>query len=98
MVTIQTESHEEFIDMVKSEAIQISAPIVDTIIKNINGKRRFIPALKVKISPNNVYDITVDRKEFIPILEKNLKIFEKHEMFEGCASIKNAIDKLKEKQ
>jgi protein-arginine kinase activator protein McsA len=97
-MTIQTDSYEEFINMVKNRDIKIASPIVNTILKNLNGRRRFIPALKIQISSNNSYDVTVDRNEFIPILEKNLKIFEEHEMFEECFVIKDTINKLKEKQ
>jgi hypothetical protein len=45
-----------------------------------------------------IYDITIDRKEFVNTLEQNLPIYEKHELYEGCAEIVKAIKFLKDKQ
>jgi hypothetical protein len=45
-----------------------------------------------------IYDITIDRQEFVHTLEQNLPIYEKHELYEGCQEIVNAIKFLKDKQ
>jgi hypothetical protein len=45
-----------------------------------------------------IYDITIDRQEFVNTLEQNLSIYEKHELYEGCAEIVKAIKFLKDKQ
>ena len=45
-----------------------------------------------------MYDITIDRQEFITTLEQNLPVYEKYELYEGCAEIVNAIKVLKEKK
>jgi hypothetical protein len=39
-------------------------------------------------------DISVDRKDFKYVLEKNLPIYEKYELYEKCAEIINAIKSL----
>jgi hypothetical protein len=38
-----------------------------------------------------IYDITVDRKEFITTLKTNLPVFEEKEMYEVCAEIRDAL-------
>ena len=42
-----------------------------------------------------IYDITVDKRDFLHTLESNLPIYEKHELYEDCAEILKAINKLK---
>ena len=42
--------------------------------------------------------LTIDRKDFITTLEKNLEIFIYHEVYEECTKIQEAINKLKKKQ
>ena len=44
-----------------------------------------------------IYDITIDRKEFISTLEKNLPIYEKNELYEKCAEIVEAIKYLQKR-
>jgi hypothetical protein len=41
-----------------------------------------------------VYDLTLERDNFLDTLEKNLKIFEHHEDYEGCVKIQKAISQL----
>jgi len=45
-----------------------------------------------------VLDVTVDRLDFIYVLETNLPKYEAHEMYEKCAEIVNAIKYLKDKK
>ena len=45
-----------------------------------------------------IYDVTVDRQDFIVTLENNLPIYEKNELYEECAEIVKGIKFLKEKQ
>jgi len=45
-----------------------------------------------------VYDVTVDRRDFITTLEQNLPVFEEHELYEECAEIVKAIEFLKGKK
>jgi hypothetical protein len=90
---------DEFEQLVASRDLRISKALVETILKNINGRKRHIHALSVLIEQEQtIYDITIDRQEFIHTLEQNLPIYEKHELYEGCAEIVNAIKVLKEKK
>jgi hypothetical protein len=43
-------------------------------------------------------DVTVDREDFIYVLEKNLPKYEEEELYEECAEIMKAINFLKDKQ
>ena len=90
---------DEFEQLVASRDLRISKALVETILKNINGRKRHVHALSVLIEQEQtMYDITIDRQEFIPTLEQNLLIYEKHELYEQCAEIVNAIKVLKEKK
>jgi hypothetical protein len=88
----------EFEDLVTQRDLRISKALVETILKNLNGRKRHLHALTVLIEQEQtIYDITIDRKEFIPTLEQNLPIYEKNELYEGCAEIVKAIEFLKKK-
>ena len=90
---------DEFEQLVASRDLRISKALVETILKNLNGRKRHIHALSVLVEQEQtMYDITIDRQEFITTLEQNLPIYEKYELYEGCAEIVNAIKFLKDKQ
>ena len=90
---------DEFEQLVASRDLRISKALVETILKNINGRKRHIHALSVLVEQEQtMYDITIDRQEFITTLEQNLPVYEKYELYEGCAEIVNAIKALKEKK
>lgn len=90
---------DEFEQLVASRDLRISRALVETILKNLNGRKRHIHALSVLVEQEQtMYDITIDRQEFITTLEQNLPVYEKYELYEGCAEIVNAIKVLKEKK
>ena len=90
---------DEFEELITNRDLRISKALVETILKNINGRKRHVHALSVLIEQEQtMYDITIDRQEFISTLEQNLPIYEKHELYEGCAEIVKAIQFLKEKK
>ena len=90
---------DEFEQLVASRDLRISKALVETILKNLNGRKRHIHALSVLIEQEQtMYDITIDRQEFVTTLEQNLPIYEKHELYEDCAEIVKAIQFLKEKK
>jgi hypothetical protein len=90
---------EEFEEMIAKRDLRISKALVETILKNLNGRKRHLHALSVIVEQDQtIYDITVDRKDFLTTLENNLPIYEEHELYEGCAEIVNAIKFLKEKE
>jgi hypothetical protein len=90
---------DEFEELVTQRDLRISKALVETILKNLKGRKRHLHALSVLIEQEQtIYDITIDRNEFVNTLEQNLPIYEKHELYEGCAEIVKAIKFLKDKQ
>jgi hypothetical protein len=90
---------DEFEELVAQRDLRISKALVETILKNLKGRKRHLHALSVLIEQDQtIYDITIDRQEFVHTLEQNLPVYEKHELYEGCAEIVNAIKFLKEKK
>jgi hypothetical protein len=100
MVTeISVFDSEEFEELVTQRDLRISKALVETILKKLKGRKRHLHALSVLIEQDQtIYDITIDRQEFVNTLEQNLPIYEKHELYEGCAEIVKAIKFLKDKQ
>ena len=90
---------DEFEQLVASRDLRISKALVDTILKNLNGRKRHVHALSVLVEQEQtMYDITIDRQEFVTTLEQNLPILEKNEEYETCAEVVKAIKFLKEKK
>jgi len=90
---------DEFEDLVSQRDIRISTALVETILKNLKGRKRHLHALTVTIEDEQTaYDITVDRVDFQKTLESNLPIYEQHELYEGCAEIVKAIKYLESKK
>lgn len=90
---------EEFEQMAESGDIRIAQALVDTILKNLKGRKRHIPALSVFVEEEEIIlDVTVDRQDFIYVLETNLHKFEVHELYEKCAEIVKALKYLKEQE
>ena len=94
---ITVNDNEEFEDLIKSEDINISNALIDTILLNLKGRKRHIHALSVVvIEDSSIYDITVDRNDFLSTLKSHLHIFEVHELYEKCSEIVNAVKFLEE--
>lgn len=95
---LRLESIEDFHQMMLVKDIRISESIVETILKNLNTKKKEIKVLDVNFKKDNsVFEISVDKDYFIETLEENLPIFIREERYEDCRIIQNAIDKLKSK-
>lgn len=89
---------EEFERLVSDKDIRISDALVDTVLKNLKGRKRHIHALSIMVEQEQmVYDITIDRKEFLSTLENSLPVYEEIEQFEKCAEVLKAINFLKDK-
>jgi hypothetical protein len=89
---------DEFEQLVAGRDLRISKALVETILKNLNGRKRHLHALSVLVEQEQtIYDVTIDRKEFVHTLEQNLPIYEENELYEKCAEIVKAIGFLKEK-
>lgn len=95
---IEVENYQEFEDLIYGKNFQISEAIVDRILDNLDTSKRFIPVLEIAImDEDKIMDLTVDRKDFLDTLEKNLEIHIFHEQYERCVDIKKAIDTLNSK-
>jgi len=89
---------DEFEELVSQRDLRISKALVETILKNLKGRKRHLHALSVLVEQEQtIYDITVDRQDFLKTLESNLPVYEQHELYEGCAEIVKAIKFLKGK-
>lgn len=89
---------EEFERLVSEKDIRISNALVDTVLKNLKGRKRHIHALSIMVEQEQmVYDITIDRNEFLSTLENSLPIYEKVEQYEKCAEVLKAINFLRKK-
>ena len=72
--------------------------IVETVLENINTKKKQIPIFEIEVSDeDSIYTLSVQRDEFIQILNTNLIHFENEEAYEGCQKIIEAINYLKTK-
>jgi hypothetical protein len=89
----------EFEELIQQRDLRISKALVNTVLKNLKGRKRHLHALSVLVEQEQtIYDITVDREDFLLTLENNLPIFEQHELYEDCAEIVKAIKFLKKKK
>jgi hypothetical protein len=90
---------EEFEELIQKRDLRISKALVETVLKNLKGRKRHLHAMSILVEMEEaIYDITIDRNDFLTTLEGNLPIYELHELYEGCAEIVKAIKFLKEKQ
>ena len=89
---------EEFEKMFALRDLRISKALVETILKNLNSRKRHLHALSIFVeNEETIYDVTVDRQDFVETLESNLSIYEENELYEGCAEIVKALKFLKTK-
>jgi uncharacterized membrane protein YgaE (UPF0421/DUF939 family) len=96
---ITVKNNDEFEEIIANQDIRVARALVETILENLKGRKRHIHALSVMVlNEATIYDITIDRKEFITTLEKNLPIYEKNELYEKCAKIVEAIKYIKKRE
>jgi hypothetical protein len=90
--TLKVKNEEEWEMLVEQKDIRISKALIDTVIKNINGKKRYYHALSiVYLDEDRIFDLTIEKSNFLFTLKENLQIFEREEQYEECAKIKKAI-------
>ena len=93
---IKVKNVEEFEEMLQEQDLKISKAIIEVALKNLKGKKRFIPVLEVHVEEDeSIFDITLDRQNMLSTLRQNLEIHERNEDYEGCARIAKAIQELK---
>jgi len=91
-ITIKVNSQEDFQHIVNKKDFSISKAVVDSILGNLKSRKKNVHMLSVKcIEENTVFDITLEKVAFADTLKQNLAYFEKHEMFEECVKINEAI-------
>lgn len=96
--SVNVKNYQEFEDLIYNKDLNISKACVDGILENLNTKKRHVHVLEIMIEDEDkIMDLTVDRRDFIDTLEKNLEIHVYHEEYERCVEIQNAIQKLKNK-
>ena len=99
MYSLNLKTNKELEDLISGKDLSISQMIVDKILSNLKTKKRFIYILEIIIEESDkIINLTIDRKDFIDVLEKNIQIHAHHEKYERCIEIQNAIKKLKNKQ
>ena len=97
-IEISVFDSDEFEELIQQRDLRISKALVETVLKNLKGRKRHLHAMSVLVEQEEtIYDITVDRNDFLVTLESNLPIYEHYELYEGCAEIVKAINFLKEK-
>jgi protein-arginine kinase activator protein McsA len=89
---------DEFEELITKKDVRIAQALVDTILSNLKGRKRHLHALSVLVEQEQtIYDITVDRKEFITTLKQNLPTLEENELYESCALVRDALISLEKK-
>lgn len=93
--SVSVKNYQEFEDLIYGKNLQISEAIVEKILEDLNPEKRFVHVLEIIVADEDkIIDLTVDRRDFIDTLEKNLEIHIFHEQYERCVEIKKAIDTL----
>ena len=91
-------TQDDFLELVEQKDFRIPKAIVESILNNIDTKKKNIHVLTVNCEEENTtFDITVDTKFFALTLEENLPYYVKEERYEECQKIVNAINQLKSK-
>jgi secreted Zn-dependent insulinase-like peptidase len=86
---------EEFQDMVDQKHFSISEAIVNAILSNKKTRKKNVHVLSIKcVEENTIFDITLERANFIDTLKENLKYFEERELYEECKKIHDGIQSL----
>ncbi len=74
--------YDDFLTMARYKDINIAKAIVDAILTNLETKKRHIHVFEIEVEEEeSVYDLTIDRNNFIDALEKNLTHYEKEELY-----------------
>ena len=96
---INLNNSEEFQEMIERKDFSIAKAVVESILSNLNGRKKFVHVLSVNcLEEASTFDITLDRKYFAETLQENLKYYVEQELYEECSKIVEAINTLKEKE
>lgn len=90
------ETINDFERAIEEGDFEISKIIVETILSNLNTKKKNIYVMNFYIEETEEsIDFTVLRSNFSEVLGKNLKFYEKEELYEMCSVIQKTIELLK---
>ena len=96
---INLNNSEEFQEMIERKDFAIAKAVVESILANLNGRKKFVHVLSVNcLEEQSTFDITLERKYFVETLQENLKYYVEQELYEDCSKIVEAINTLKEKE
>jgi hypothetical protein len=96
---ISFETVKDFEKAILNGDFRISRFIVETIFKNLDTTKKNIWVFSFNIEETNeICDFSIERKNFIELLEKNLKFYEREEYYEICLLMQQTITKLKENE
>jgi hypothetical protein len=96
---LTVKNQDEFTQLVNNSDFRIVRAIVEGALQNLNTTRRFIHILTVEVEDeDDIYELTLDRKEILGCLKRNLVHYEDHEWYEKCREIVNAIEYLENKE
>jgi secreted Zn-dependent insulinase-like peptidase len=83
---------EDFQLMIDEKHFSISEAVVNAILNNLKTRKKRIHMLSVKCTDENaIFDITLEKNNFVDTLKENLKYFEERELYEECAKIHEGI-------
>ena len=95
---IKVDNYDEFLAMTKTQQFTISQQIVETVLNNIDTKRKELPVFEIEVESEGIsYTLSTQTEEFVDTLKTNLIHFENEEAYEGCQKIIEAINYLKTK-
>ena len=95
---ITVDNYDEFLQMALNQKFTIAQSIVETILDNLKTRKKRIPVFEIEVdSEGATYTLSVQRHEFLSILQTNLVHYENEEAYEGCQQIIEAINYLKTK-
>lgn len=96
---ITLRNSDEFQAMIDKKDFTIAKAIVESILNNINTRKKHVHVLSVNCTDDNAtYDITLEKRYFVETLQENLKYYVEKELYEECSQIVKAITQLTEKE
>ena len=92
-IEITLNNSDEFQDMIDKKDFTISKAVVETILANLNTRKKYLHVLSVNcLEDGATYDITLEKKYFAETLQENLKYYVEKELYEECSQIVEAIN------
>ena len=96
---IKVDNYDEFLEMTRNQKFTMAESIVNVVLSNLKTNRKEIPVFEIEVYNEDLtYTLSIQKEEFLDILEKNLIHFENEEAYEGCQKIVEAINFLKTKK